>query len=77
MQFIDIREYHKRVLPTGIAHNLLPEEEEEEEPPEGEDDPQSDDGDNDVDQSQDSGDMSDESERHWPVGSGVLVSRHA
>lgn len=30
-QFLDIRDYHRRLLPTGISQNLLPEEEEEEE----------------------------------------------
>ena len=61
LQFLDIREYHRRVLPTGIATNLLPEEEEEEEPPEGEEDPP---GSNDGadPEEQDSEDMSDESE---------------
>ena len=61
LQFLDIREYHRRVLPTGIATNLLPEEEEEEEPPEGEEDPP---GSNDgaETEQQDSEDISDESE---------------
>jgi hypothetical protein len=60
-QFLDIREYHRRLLPTGIATTLLPEEEEEEEPlPEGEDEPSGDNAAEAVDQ--DSDDMSDESE---------------
>jgi hypothetical protein len=64
LQFLDIREYHRRVLPTGIATTLLPEEEEEEEPPEGEgeEDPGSTEGADPADQESD--DMSDESERY-------------
>ena len=67
LQFLDIREYHRRLLPTGIATNLLPEEEEEEEPPEGEEEPP---GSNDgaETEQQDSEDMSDESEPTRFVG---------
>lgn len=35
-QFLDIRDHHRRLLPTGISQNLLPEEEEEEVPDEAE-----------------------------------------
>jgi len=56
VQFLEIREYHKRTVPTGIPHNLLPEEE---------DVPEGDDADEDAAttiQQEDSDELSDESE---------------